>query len=71
MWKSHDFRCLKPKEDVDPKNWPHYEMRGYRAARNQKELSKVKEIKFDKHFFNLEDPTVWKAMKDPKKGPKF
>ena len=71
MWKSHDYRCLKPKKGVSSEKWPHYEMNGYRAARNQRELDKVKEIKFDKNFYNLEDPKVWKAMKDPKKGPKL
>jgi len=44
-------------------------MNTYRTARTQKELEKVEEISFDKNFFNLEDPTVWNAVRDPVKGP--
>ena len=71
MWKFYDFRCLKPKTGEDPSMWPHYEMTAYRAARTQEELDKVEEINFDKYFFNLEDPQVWKAMKDPENGPRL
>ena len=62
MWKVNDFRCLKPKEDVNPEDWPHYEMHGYRAAKNKEELENVKEIAFDKYFFNLEDPRIFMEM---------
>ena len=71
MWKHHDFRCLKPKENIESEKWPHYEMTGYRAATNEQELRQVKEIEFDKYFFNLEDPEVFKAMTDTKKGPEI
>ena len=71
MWKFQDFRCLKPKKGVNPSLWPHYDMNKYRTARTPKELDKVEEISFDKNFFNLEDPTVWKAIRDPAKGPKI
>ena len=67
IWKVNDFRCLKPKEDVKPDQWPYYEMRGYRAAKNKEELENVTEIAFDKYFFNLEDPKVFMEMM---KGPK-
>ena len=66
MWKSEDFRCLKPKS-TDPNNWPHYEMEGFRKAANKKELEAVKEIKFDKYFFNLEDPYIFNEMVNGKK----
>ena len=62
MWKNRDFRCLKPESSLDPENWPHYEMKGFRAAKNKDELENVEEIEFDKFFFNLEDPKVFKEM---------
>ena len=62
MWKNNDFRCLKPTDIHNPEEWPHYEMHGYRAAKNKEELEKVKEIRFDKYFFNLEDPQVFMEM---------
>ena len=71
MWKYYDFRCLKPKKDLTPEKWPHYEMIGYRAAKTKEELQRVKEIKFDKYFFNLEDPKVWKDMTDVKKASRI
>ena len=43
-------------------------MSGFRAAKSTKELEKVKEIPFDKYFFNFEDPEVWSDMTDSKKG---
>ena len=64
MYKSYDFRCLKPKDGVPIEEWPHYEMHGYRAAKTVEELEKVKEIPFDKFFFNFEDPNILKAMTD-------
>ena len=71
MWKSSDFRCLKPVEGKESHQWPHYEMNGYRAAKTEQELEKVEEIQFDKYFFNLEDPQVFDAMTDKKKAPKL
>ena len=43
----------------------------FRAAKNKEELRKVEEVPFDKNFLNMEDPKVFKAMTDPKKGPKL
>ena len=68
MYKYQDFRCLKPKLNVDSENWPHYDMTGYRAAKSKQELENIKEIKFDKNFFNFEDPKVFRAMTDSRKG---
>ena len=62
MWKNHDNRCLKPKKDLKAKDWPHYEMNGYRAAKTQEELNNVMEIEFDKYFFNFEDPKIFEEM---------
>ena len=62
MWKYYDFRCLKPISNVNPEDWPHYEMNGYRLAKTKEELESVQEIKFDKNFFNLEDPHTFKKM---------
>ena len=68
MYKSYDFRCLKPKAGVPIEKWPHYEMEGFRAAKSQKELDAVEEIPFDKYFFNFEDPKVFKSMTDGSKN---
>ena len=62
MWKGHDYRCLKPDSNMKPENWPHYEMNGYRSSKSKQELDSVQEIKFDKYFFNFEDPLVFKEM---------
>ena len=35
MYKSNDFRCLKPKKGVPYEKWPHYEMTGYRQTCKQ------------------------------------
>ena len=67
MYKSYDFRCLKPMSGVSSVKWPHYEMSGYRAAKTEEELSEVEEIPFDKYFFNFEDPQVLNVMSNGKK----
>jgi hypothetical protein len=71
LWNDQDYRCLKPKKEVKPEKWPHYEMGGFRLAKTNGELQDVREIKFDKNFFNLEDPKVWEKFVDKKKGPKL
>ena len=68
MYKSPDFRCLKPNSSTPTAQWSHYEMTGYRESKTKQELENVMEIPFDKYFFNFEDPTVWKEMTDPEKG---
>jgi len=62
MWKKGDYRCLKPKENLEPENWPHYEMKGFRSANTKDQLDNVMEIEFDKFFFNFEDPKMFKQM---------
>ena len=71
MYNSNDYRCLKPKKRLRPSKWPHYYMPEFRAAKNKEELRKVEEVPFDKNFHNMEDPKVFKAMTDPKKGLKL
>ena len=68
MFKQNDYRCLKPSSRLKPDQWPHYEMKSYRAATTEKELKKVKTIKYDKNLFNFEDPEVFKTMTDTKRG---
>ena len=71
MWKYYDFRCLKPVEGKESEVWPHYEMAGFRAAKSKQELDRVKEIKFDKYFFNMEDPDIFDAFTTKNKAYKF
>ena len=60
MYKNWDYRCLVPYSDKDPTKWKTYEMHDYRSAFNEKTLKKVGKFKFDKNFFNWEDPKVLK-----------
>ena len=69
LWKQSDYRCIKPKENMDPEKWPHYDMDAYRLAKTNKELESVKEHEFDKNFFGFDDPKVWKKYTNPKSGP--
>ena len=59
MYKSGDYRCLKPKEGLPSSQWPHYDMEQHRAAKSVEELNKVDEIPFDKeslvHILQLKD----------------
>ena len=68
MYKSYDFRCLKPKKGVPSEKWPHYWMPGYRKAKTKEEVAKVDEIPFDKYFMNLEDTEVLDVMTNGKKS---
>ena len=69
--KKSDNRCLKPSKTKRPEKWSYYDMEGFRSAKTEDELNKVKEIKYDKYFFNFEDPKVFKKMLHPKKGPRL
>ena len=68
MYKTNDYRCLKPVKDKPPEEWPYYEMQGFRAAKTLIELEKVKEIKYDNNFFNFEDPEVFRAFTNKHSG---
>ena len=71
MYKKNDYRCLKPNSSSNSSTWAHYDMKGFREAKTKEELEKVKEVKYDKYFFNFEDPKVFKKMTDKEKGPKL
>jgi len=70
--KRQDTRCLKPYSDDDPEKWEHYDPDDFADAVDEAQLSKAKSVKFDKRFFNLEDPAVFEKMtgKDFKKQMK-
>ena len=68
MYKKNDYRCLKPVETKPPEKWPHYEMKGFRAANTEDEIRRVKEIPYDNNFFNFEDPNVFEAFTSRKMG---
>ena len=68
LFKAPDYRCLKPIRGKASIKWPHYNMSSYQNAKTKDELKKVEVIPFDKYFFNLEDPEVFKEMTDSKKG---
>ena len=38
MYKSYDFRCLKPDPNLPTEKWGHYEMHAYREATSKIEL---------------------------------
>ena len=71
MYKQHDYRCLKPVKDNPAEEWPYYEMNGFRSAKAEEELRKVKEIKYDENFFNFEDPKVFRKFTSMKTGRKL
>ena len=60
MYKNWDYRCLVPYSDKDPTKWKTYEMHDYRSAFSENTLKNVDQFKFDKKFFNWEDPKVLK-----------
>ena len=70
MYKKSDYRCLKPKEKIPSKDWPHYEMEAYREAKSKTDLEKVKEMPFDINFLNWEDPNVWREYTKSKQSAK-
>ena len=71
IWKNYDFRCLKPKHKLATEDWPHHEMKAYRLAKTKPERLNVKEIKFDKYFFNFEDPYIFKEIMERKEKGEY
>ena len=69
FYKRFDNRCLKPVKNKPPREWPHYDMEQFRAAKTEEELKNVTEIPFDINVFNFEDPKVYKKFMDIKRGP--
>ena len=70
LYKKSDYRCMKPSNRTKPEKWSYYDMEGFRAAKTRDELKKVKGVKYDKYFFNFEDPEVFKKLMHSKKGPR-
>merc|ERR1719244_1307282 len=68
LYKKNDFRCLEPVKGKAPEKWPHYEMKGFRTAKSQDDLDAVEEVPFDKYFFGMHDPEVFKKMTGKKKS---
>ena len=71
MYKTNDYRCLKPIGGRPSVEWPHYDMASHRAAKTETELEQAEIIPFDINFFNMEDPRVFKAFTNPKTGVKL
>ena len=69
FYKRFDNRCLKPVKNKPPREWPHYDMEQFRAAKTEEELKNITEIPFDINVFNFEDPKVYKKFMDIKRGP--
>jgi len=65
MYKGYDNRCLKPNDSKDPELWDHYDPDDFYHATSQEMLDKAKIQKFDKNFFNFEDPEVYHRFLDP------
>jgi len=62
MYKGYDNRCLKPDDSKDPELWDHYDPDDFYDATSQEMLDKAKIQKFDKNFFNFEDPEVYRKF---------
>jgi len=56
---------LKPDNSKDPEIWDHYDPDDFYEATSQEMLDKAKTTKFDKNFFNFEDPTVLLKFSNP------
>jgi len=71
FYKDNDERCLKPeysegKKPENPEKWDYYDPDEFYDATTQETLDKAKTYKFDKNFFNFEDPEVLYSFMDPK-----
>jgi len=62
IYKSTDYRCLKPYSHKDPTKWRKYDMHAFRRAFDNYSLSKVDSFKYDNNFFNWIDPNVMKQF---------
>jgi len=62
LYKDDDGRCLKPYSNKDPEKWDHYKPDDFAFALTKESLEKARTMKFDKRFFNFEDPEVFKEM---------
>jgi len=62
FFRGTDNRCLKPESKKDPEKWKHYWPDDFAYAVTEKQLKEARTTKFDKNFFNYEDPKVFKMM---------
>ena len=70
IFRSDDYRCLKPNSHKDPKKWHAYDMKAYRTAFSSKTLKNVSSIKHDNNMFNFDDPKVFKSFTKSEKYAK-
>lgn len=69
LYKTDDYRCLKPESHEDPEKWHTYEVKGFREAFNKEQLENTRTYKYDKYLYNWEDPKIFKAFtKNEKKA---
>jgi len=62
FYKSTDERCLKPDLSQPVEKWGHYVPEEFVRAQSQNDLSTSKTVEYDNHFFNFEDPDVFRAF---------
>jgi len=62
FYKGMDTRCLKPYSHRKPEEWRNYVPEDFVNALTEGELKKARTKKFNKRFFNFEDPAVFKMM---------
>merc|ERR1719239_1698379 len=67
FYKGYDNRCLKPDDNKPAEKWDHYDPDEFYEAITKEKLDQAKTWKFDKNFFNFEDPSVMKKFTDQKK----
>ena len=62
MYKSQDYRCLKPYSNKNSEKWKFYSMPEYQKASTDEEWKKIKSFKYDNDFNNWIDPSVFKKF---------
>ena len=67
IYKSEDYRCLKPYSHEDPNKWHTYDMEAYRKSFSPKTLDNVHSFKYDNNLHNFVDPMVLKKFTRSKK----
>jgi len=65
LYKGFDNRCLKPDDSKKPEDWDHYDPDDFYEATSKEMLDKAETQKFDKNFFNFEDPEVLQKFRNP------
>ena len=62
LYKNWDYRCLAPGSHEDPTKWGVLNGFKFGKAASNKQLKKVRTIKYDKNFNNWIDPGVFKKF---------